>query len=375
MPEKRDYYEVLGVARGAGPDEIKRSYRRGALKYHPDNFKGDRAEAERRFKELAEAYEVLSDPIKRQRYDRYGHHGLRGAGVHDFSSMGFGDIFSMFEDIFGGSGFGREGFSERGLDLETEVELTLKQVATGVDQTLEFERVDVCDTCGGSGSKPGTKADKCSTCHGYGKVQQEVSSFFGLSVRVMICPACKGKGRIVRDRCGACNGSGRHKKKRILTVHIPPGVHDGQVVRVRGEGEPNNSGTARGDLHVYVRVLPHPLLARRGDDLICQVPISFTQAAIGARVSVPTLTGMEEIEVPAGTQNAEVIRMKNRGLPETRTGRRGEQFVQVLIEVPKKLSRKQRDLLEAYAATEDANVTPQRKSFLEKIKEYFAADK
>lgn len=373
MMDKRDYYEVLGVQRSAGAEEIKRAYRKGALKYHPDNVKGDKAAAEKTFKELAEAYEVLSDPEKRHRYDRFGHEGLRGAGMHDFTNMGFGDIFSMFEDIFGQSmgGLGRGGSSSRGLDLETEVELTLVQVARGVDQTLEFERQDFCDTCSGSGAKPGTTPAKCHTCGGYGRVQQEVPSFFGVSVRITHCPTCRGKGHTVKERCPNCNGSGRMRKKRILSVHVPPGVHDGQVVRIRGEGEPGATGEARGDLHVYVRVAEHPLLVRRGSDLVCQVPISFSQAALGAKAAVPTLAGPEDIEVPAGTQNGDVLRIKSRGLPDTRSGHKGDLYVQIAIEVPKKLTTRQRELLVEFAATEEAEVTPERKSFLDKLKEYF----
>jgi len=375
MPEKRDYYEVLGVPRDAGGDEIKRAYRKLALKYHPDNYKGDKAEAETKFKELAEAYEVLSDSVKRQRYDRFGHAGLKGAGVHDFSSMGFGDIFSMFGDIFGGMGFtdARRG-PQRGLDLETQIDLTLEQVATGVDQTLEFERMDLCDTCGGSGAKRGTEPKRCDKCGGYGQMQQQVQGFFGMSVRVVPCPQCRGKGTIVTDPCGDCRGSGRAKKKRVLTVHIPPGIRDGQVVRARGEGEPSDDGTSRGDLHCYVRVQPHAMLARRGDDLVCQVPISFAQAALGAKVDVPTLAGAEEVEVPPGTQYGDVITLKKRGLPSARTGRMGDQHVQVLLEVPRKLTKAQRRLLEEYAETEDASVLPERKGFLDRLKECFSSD-
>jgi len=375
MPAKRDYYEVLGVSRETGADEIKRAYRKLALKYHPDNYKGDKAEAETRFKELAEAYEVLSDNVKRQRYDRFGHAGLKGAGVHDFSSMGFGDIFSMFGDIFGGmGGAGAQQRSQRGLDLETQVDLTLEQVALGVDQTLEFERMDLCDTCGGSGAKRGTQPERCETCGGYGQMQQQVQGFFGMSVRVVPCPDCRGKGTIVTDPCGDCRGSGRAKKKRVLTVHIPPGIRDGQVVRARGEGEPSDDGTSRGDLHCYISVTPHAMLARRGDDLICQVPITFSQAALGGMIDVPTLAGTEEVEVPPATQHGDVITLKKRGLPSARTGRTGDQHVQVLLEVPRKLTRDQRRLLEEYAETEDASVLPERKGFLDRLKECFSSD-
>ena len=372
MPSKRDYYEVLGLDRNADGDVVKRAYRKLALKYHPDNFKGDKSEGETKFKELAEAYEVLSDPQKRQRYDRFGHEGLRGSGMHDFSSMGFGDIFSMFEDIFTGTGL-RSGAvgGNHGLDLETEVELSLEQVSEGADQALEFERMNFCKTCGGNGAKPGTEPQKCSTCGGYGQVQQQVSGFFGMSVRVMPCPACQGKGHVIREKCSACDGSGRKREKRVLTVHIPAGIRDGQVVRVRNEGEPGRTGNTRGDLHVYVRTTPHPLLSRRGDDLVCQVPVAFATAAMGGKITVPTLTGAEEIDVPGGAQNGQVITLKKRGLPSLGGSRRGNQHVQIYIEVPKKLTKKQRELLEVYAETENNNVMPQRKSFMESLKKYF----
>ena len=372
MSQKRDYYEVLGVERSASPDEVKRAYRKLALKFHPDNAKGDKKEAETKFKECAEAYEVLGDSQKRQQYDRYGHAGLRGAGVHDFSSMGFGDIFTMFEDIFGGGGMRGGAPSEHGLDLETEVELTLEQVAIGVEQTLEFERMDFCDTCGGSGAKPGTTPERCGTCNGYGQVQQQVQSFFGMSVRIVPCPKCRGRGNTITDPCKSCDGTGRRRKKRVLTVHIPPGIEDGQVVRIRGEGEPGAAGTQRGDLHCYVRVTAHPLLGRRGADLICQVPIAFSLAALGGKLQVPTISGMEEIEVPAGSQNGEVLCMKSRGLPIPRAGKKGDQLVQLIIEVPRKLTSRQRELLGELAKTEEVHVTPARKTFVDKLKDYFA---
>ena len=377
MLEKRDYYQVLAIERNASPEQVKRAYRRLALKYHPDNYKGDKSEGEAKFKELAEAYEVLSDPSKRQQYDRFGHAGLRGAGVHDFSSMGFGDIFTMFEDIFGGMGFAGRGGSPRteGLDLETEVELSLEQVATGVDQTLEFERMDVCDTCGGNGAKPGTNPETCRTCSGYGQVHQQMASFFGTSVRVIPCPKCHGRGNIVTDPCKDCGGSGRRKKKRILTVRIPGGVHEGQVIRVRGEGEPGKASAAHGDLHVYIRIRPHPLLTRQGDDLICRVPITYTQAALGGNIEVPTLSGTETIEISPGSQNGDTLRLRQRGLPSRRSGKNGDEYVVVYIEVPKKLSATQRELLQQLAETENIDVTPERKGFFDKLKDCFSKEK
>ena len=378
--EKRDYYKVLGVERDASADDIKRAYRRGALKYHPDNYKGDKGEdegeGERRFKELAEAYEVLSDQVKRNRYDKFGHEGLKGSGLHDFSSMGFGDIFSMFEEIFTG-GFGGRGAqraSDRGYDLETRVEVTLEQVLAGSDQTLEFERMDICETCGGSGAKAGTQPLRCETCGGYGQVQQQMPGFLGVSVRIVACPKCKGRGANITDPCPSCAGTGRRHKKRILTLHVPPGVHDGQVIRLRGEGEPGRDGTTRGDLHCYVRVKEHPMLIRQGNDLVCQVPITFSVAALGGTAEVPTLDGRETVEVPGGTQNGDVVTMKRRGLPSPRGARRGDLHIQVFIDVPRKITAAQRKLLEELAATEEAHVTPHRKSFFQKLKECFGTD-
>ncbi|HUU21528.1 MAG TPA: molecular chaperone DnaJ [Phycisphaerae bacterium] len=370
MSAKRDYYEVLNVERSAGAADIKRAYRKLALKYHPDNYKGDKAEAETRFKELSEAYEVLSDPEKRQLYDQFGHRGLRGAGVHDYSTMGFGDIFSMFADIFGDSGgpFGMGGRTRRGYDLETEVELTLQEVAAGAQKSLEFVRQDFCDTCSGSGAKPGTSPKRCMTCGGYGKVETSGGGFFRI---VRTCPDCQGKGRIVSAPCPDCHGSGRTRKKRILELHTPPGVEDGQILRYRGEGEPGEQGQLRGDLRCYVRVRPHPLLTRSGPNVICQVPITYTQAALGGTLEAPSLNGRIEVAVPAGTQHGDVITLRGKGLPDQRTGRTGDQLVQVLIEVPRRLSEKQETLLRELAETEDIEVLPAKKGFFDKLKEYF----
>jgi len=372
---KRDYYEVLGVDKTAGADDVKRAYRRLAIKYHPDNAKGDKDAAEAKFKELAEAYEVLSDPAKRQRYDQFGHEGLRGAGVHDFSSMGTGDIFSMFEEIFG-VGFGGFGgrtrrAADRGYDLETTVVLSLEEVATGVDKSLEFERNDFCDTCSGSGAEPGTAPKSCKTCGGRGQVQQAMQGFFGTSVRIVPCPDCHGRGTHIETPCPQCKGAGRRRKKRILSVHIPPGVHDGQAIRLRGEGEPGRGGS-RGDLHCYVRIKEHPLLARQGNDLICQVPITFSQAALGGQVEVPTLNGPDTVEIPAGTQHGDVFTLRRRGLPDIRNRRPGDQLVQVVIEVPRRLTKRQSELLRQYAETEDTDVQPAKKSFLDKLADYFS---
>lgn len=373
MATQRDYYEVLSVERNANGDEIKRAYRKMAMKYHPDR-NPDNAEAEKNFKEAAEAYEVLSDEQKRARYDQYGHAGLRGTSGHDFSHMDAGDIFSMFEDIFGG-GFGggrRRGGSRasRGYDLETQVEITLEEVATGTEREVEFTRQDLCETCEGSGAKPGSEPVDCVTCGGTGQVAQ--SGFGGMFRMVGACPACNGAGKVVRDKCPTCKGNGRQPKHRKLSVKIPKGIHDGQAIRVPGEGEPGSAGGPRGDLHVVVRVHEHQLFTREDDHLILRMPISFTQATLGAKVNVPTLNGEHEITIKPGTQHGEILRINEAGLPNLRSGRRGDLAVLLLIEIPKKLSEKQQKLLREYAETEDHSVLPESKTFWDKIKTYLS---
>jgi molecular chaperone DnaJ len=368
---KRDYYEVLGVSQEASPDEIKKAYRRSALKYHPDRNQDD-PDAEARFKEAAEAYEVLRDPQKRHRYDRYGHAGVTGEALHDFTHMGVEDIFSMFGDIFGGMGFGGRAGRSRGADLQAGVEISLAEVATGTERTLEFTRNDYCQECGGGGAAPGSERRSCPACGGYGQVEQ-AGGFGILFGRVITtCPNCRGKGTLVVNPCRRCRGTGITRQKRAVSAKIPAGIHDGQAIRIRGEGEPGQSGAPRGDLHCYVRVKPHPFLERHNNDLVCRLPIGFTEAALGAKLEVPTLTGRGEITIPRGVQTGQVLRMAAQGLPDLRTGRRGDELVQVVVEIPRKLSKQQEMLLRDFAATEDRNVLPESKGFLEKLVEYFA---
>ena len=376
MAQKRDYYEVLGLGRSAAPDEIKRAYRQAALKYHPDRNKAP--DAEQHFKEAAEAYEVLSDPEKRQRYDRYGHAGLSGVGLHDFAGMGIDDIFNVFGlgDLLGemlGGGFAR-GRTDRGIDIQALIDVELKEVLTGVEKTLRFERADFCERCGGQACEPGTQRRNCSTCGGYGQVEQQTAMGFFVTRSVIECPRCHGRGWSVDKPCQQCHGTGRAPRERVIEVKIPPGVHDGQGIRIRGEGEPGRSGASRGDLRCVIRVRPHEFLQRDGDHIVCVLPISFTQAALGTQVDVPTLTGVSPLRIPTGTQHGAVFQLAGKGLPNLRSGRRGQQIVQAVIEIPQKLSREQEELLRKFAATEDKRVLPESKGFFERVKEYLTRE-
>lgn len=374
MPISRDYYEVLGIEKTSDGEEIKRAYRRLAMKYHPDRNPGD-TDAEKAFKECAEAYEVLSDDQKRKIYDQFGHDGLKrggGPATHDFSRMDVSDIFSMFNDIFGGGNQrgGRRG-PARGFDLETEVVITLSDVLSGCERDVAFTRLDVCDACTGSGAKPGSKPIQCPTCAGQGRVQQ--SGLGGMFRMVVACPSCGGRGQVVREFCDSCRGKGRISRKRNLTVKIPPGIHEGQAVRVQGEGEPpppeaSPGGTGqRGDLHVVVRVESHDMFQRQDDHLLLEMPLSFTQAALGAELQVPTLDGPGKLTIPRGTQYGSTFRVHGKGLPNLRSGRRGDLVVGVKVEIPQKMSAKQEKLLREFAATEDKAVLPESTGFWKKV--------
>jgi len=370
---KRDYYEVLGVGKNASPDEIKRAYRRMAIKYHPDKNPGDK-EAEANFKQCAEAYEVLSDPEKRNRYDQFGHEGLRGMGMRDYSHMKWEDIGSIFEDIFGfGDIFGMGGRRARrtgparGYDLETGVELKLEDVAKGVEKKIEFTRRDTCDECRGSGCAAGSSPSRCPACGGTGQVSKG-GGFFQM---ISTCSQCGGRGSVITKPCKKCGGTGRVPRKRMVNVKIPPGVHDGQGVRVAGEGEPGRNGGPRGDLYCYVRVIPHEFLQRSGNNLLTEVPVSMTAAALGTTIEVPTLNSPRKLKIPPGCQYGNIFRIKGQGLPDLKTGRTGDELVRVLVETPTKLNAEQQQLLRQFASTETGRSNPRSAGFLEKLKRYF----
>jgi len=372
---KRDYYEVLGVKKNASADDIKRAYRRMAMKYHPDKNPDDKS-AEAKFKECAEAYEVLSDPEKRRRYDQFGHDGLRGIGMRDYAHIRWQDIGSIFEDmfefgdfadIFGMGGRRRRTGPARGYDLETSVDLELTDIAKGVEKTIEFTRQDICTECTGSGSAKGTSPGRCPSCGGSGQVGRR-GGFFQM---ISTCPQCRGSGQVITNPCKKCKGTGRVPKKRVVSVKIPAGVHEGQGVRVGGEGEPGRSGGPRGDLYCYIRIKPHEFLQRDGNSLIAVVPISFTQATLGATIEVPSLNGTKGLKIPPGTQYGNIFRIRGQGLPDVRTGRTGDELVQIIIETPTKLNAKQQELLREFAKTENKTVSPRSKNFFEKLKKYF----
>jgi len=368
MAESDDYYRVLGVPRDASAEAIKKAYRQAAIKYHPDRNPGD-AEAERRFKACAEAYEVLSDPDKRARYDRFGKEGLRGAGVHDWAHADVHDIFSMFEEVFGfgdifGGGRGRAG-PQGGQSLRCAIDVCLEEVLSGTNKTISLTRRELCDACGGSGSASGSRRS-CPTCGGRGRVQQG-GGFFRV---VRACPHCGGTGSTVTDPCQTCGGSRFVNRKRTIEVTVPAGIEDGQQIRYAGQGDAGEPGAPRGDLLAVVRVQEHPLFERHGRDLLCQVPIDFTQAALGASVDVPTLDGGETVEVSRGTQSGDLYRLEGRGLPDVRTRRRGDILIQVIVEVPKKLTRRQEELLRNFADEEKRGAMPQRNGYRKRLDAY-----
>jgi molecular chaperone DnaJ len=372
--KKRDYYEVLGVARDASAEVIKKAYKKIAMECHPDRNPGDKA-AEERFKEAAEAYEVLRDQEKRERYDRFGHEGLHGAPRHDFSS--FESIFEAFGDIFGGGGgtfeqffgFGgrQRGGPRPGASLKVELDLDFLEAAKGVEKTVEIRRQEPCETCKGTGAKAGTKPAACKLCGGRGEIAQ-TQGFF--SIRTT-CPRCGGQGQTVESPCRECDGSGTQPRRREIKIRIPAGVEDGTRMRVAGEGEAGAMGGPRGDLYVFLSVRPHDFFERHGEDLVCEVPITFPQAALGARIQVPTLDGREELDIPAGTQSGTVFRLQGQGFRNLRGYGRGDELVRVAVETPKSLSKRQEELLRELAQLDDKEVSGRRKSFLAKIKELF----
>ena len=362
MSSKRDYYEVLNVERNASDADLKKAYRKLALQYHPDRNPGDAA-AEEMFKEAAEAYGVLTDPQKRQLYDRFGHQGLEGSGFSGFA--GFEDIFSsfgdIFEDFFGlGSGRGSRSRHQRGADLRYDLSLTFLEAAFGVEKELALEKMDTCQSCGGNGCKPGTQPETCNFCRGTGQMARSQGFF---TVRTT-CPHCRGTGQMIADPCRDCRGTGQIKTRKTVSVKIPAGVDTGSRLRLTNEGESGRQGGPRGDLYVFIHVEPHDFFERDNADVICRVPISFVQAALGDTISVPTLEDEKKLRIPKGTQYGDVFRFNGEGIPSLRTGRRGDQIIQVIIKTPTSLSKKQESLLKEFAKLESGKISKRLKNIL-----------
>ena len=358
---KRDYYEVLGVARDASETDIKKAYRQLALQYHPDRNPDDK-EAEENFKEAAEAYEVLRDPEKKSLYDRFGHEGLRGTGFTGFT--GFEDIFSSFGSIFEEFfGFGTRTRSRTapqiGADLRYDLRLSFLEAAFGIEKEIEVEKKQVCDSCQGTGSKPGTRSETCPTCRGRGQVMHS-QGFFSITTT---CPQCHGEATIIKNPCSHCRGAGKVRKKKKVLVKVPAGVETGTRLRLSGEGEDGVRGAPSGDLYVIIFVREHEFFARKGYDISCQIPISFPQAALGAEIEVPTLEDTTKISIPRGTQTGEIFKLKGLGIPLIRGGGRGDQYVQVIVKTPTNLTEQQEDLLREFAKIIGESVSTEKKKF------------
>ncbi len=381
MSTKRDYYEILGVQKGASVDEIKKVYRSLALKYHPDRVSENKKQAEEKFKEISEAYAVLSDPQKRSQYDQFGHAGIESRYSYEdiFKGADFGSIFEdlgvggeifgdIFEGIFGGgfSSRSRRG-SLRGRDLEYEIEISFEDAAFGVKKTVSVPRHETCETCRGEGTRPGTKKTACPSCGGKGRIMQS-TGFFSIQ---QTCFKCRGEGSIIKNPCVKCAGAGRVKLTKKIEVNIPAGVDTGSRLRVQGEGEAGSKGGARGDLYIYIHVTDHDIFDRHGYDIVCSVPINFPVAALGGEVEIPTLNGKVSMKVPEGTQSGKVFRLSSKGIRKLRGNGYGDELVRVVVETPTRLNSQQKRILKEFATSCDDKVNPLAKSFMDKAKKLF----
>jgi molecular chaperone DnaJ len=363
---KRDYYEVLGVAKGASEEEIKKAFRGMTMKYHPDRNPGD-DEASHKFKEAAEAYQVLSDSEKREVYDRYGHEGLQRSGMPDMSDFMQFDLGDLLGNLFGGGGGrGRRG-PQGGNHLGLALEIDLVEAFRGCKKTIEVPRHEHCSECNGNGAKPGSKPSRCRQCNGQGQQAVRMGPFQMSTT----CTACGGAGSVITDPCSACRGRGKVKVKRQLEISIPAGIDSGNRITIRGEGDIGDPGTQRGNFICEIHVREHPLFRREGEHLICQVPITFSQAALGAEIEVPALDGPLTHSIKAGVQHGDVVRIPGKGMPIYGAGRRGDLHVILQVETPKNLSKRQEELFRELAEIEHKNVSAQRKSFFEKLRELF----
>ncbi|NLM72622.1 MAG: molecular chaperone DnaJ [Clostridiaceae bacterium] len=376
MAEKRDYYEVLGVSKSASNDEIKKAYRKLAKKYHPDVNPGDK-DAEAKFKEINEAYSVLSDEEKRANYDRFGHAAFDGTGAGGFSGFdgfGFGGFEDIFETFMGGS-FGRSRQRRngpvRGSDLRYDLEISFEEAAFGTEKEISISRLQSCTTCKGTGAKPGTSTETCRRCNGTGQIRYSQSTLFGQFVNVKTCDVCGGEGKIIKELCESCHGKGRVSKTSRISIKIPAGINENQTISLEGQGEAGLRGGPSGDLYVTIHIKPHPVFKREGYDVVCDIPISFVQAALGAEIDIPTIEGIEKYNIPEGTQTGTVFKLKGRGIKYLRSNNRGDQYFRVNVVVPKKLSQKQKEILRQFADVSGDEGLDEKKSFFNKMKDLF----
>lgn len=371
---KRDYYEVLELDKSASVSEIKKAYRQKAKQYHPD-LNPDNEEAEEKFKEATEAYEVLSDEEKRSRYDRFGHAGLDGnAGYSGSGFGGFGDIFQDLFDVFGGgrsSGAERKNMPRPGSDLRYDLELNFEDAVFGVEREIQLRREENCHVCHGDRAKPGTSKSQCTKCNGSGEVQYVQQSPFGQFVRVGSCDACNGSGEVIEEKCDSCHGSGREMRSRRIKISIPAGVDSGSVMPIRGQGEDGFNGGPSGDLYIYIHVKEDDVFKRRGNDVYLELPITYTQAVLGGEIEVPTLEGISKYELPKGREIGESYRLEGKGIKDVRGRGRGDLYFTTKINIPKKLNKEQRQILEDFEKAMGESVSKERKSFLKKIKDVF----
>lgn len=372
MMTDRDYYEVLSVPRSASQDDLKRAFRRLARQHHPDV--NDSPGAEERFKEINEAYAVLSDDEKRAAYDRFGHAGVRGAGgVPDFT-VDFADFADIFGDFFGFGGFGRtsqraRNIPRRGADLQYRLDLTFKEAVFGVEKEIEITRDEICEHCSGSGAEPGTSPVRCSTCGGRGEVRQARQTLLGSMVQVTTCPTCKGQGEVIETPCRTCTGRGFERRTRKKVISVPAGVDNGNQIRLAGEGQPGTNGGPHGNLFLSVGVKAHKYFRRRKDDILLDLDINVAQAALGAEVDVPTVDGKGTLKIPVGTQPGKVLRVRGKGVPHLRGNGRGDQLVVINVETPRRMTSEQRRLFEELAESLGSEVRPQERSFLDWLKD------
>ena len=375
MADKKDYYDVLGVSKDASKDEIKKAYRKLAKKYHPD--RSDEPNASEKFKEISEAYEVLSDPQKRKQYDQFGHSGINQEDFNfqDFAQGGFGGLDDIFDMFFneGGMGASRRGRRSRGPqkgnNLQYRLEIDFEEAAFGAKKEITIPRTETCDTCDGTGAKPGTETRTCPKCNGRGQVRTSQRTPFGQITQTQTCSRCNGTGEIIKEPCPDCNGEGKVRRHRNLTVNIPPGVKTGTKLRMANEGEAGDKGAPNGDLYILIEVKSHEIFDRQGDDIYCEVPINFVQATLGDEIQVPTLEGKVKFNIPEGTQPGTTFRLKNKGIEHLNGRGRGDEYITAKVVIPKSLSGEQKEKLMEFAEMSGEEINPEHKSFLRKVRD------